>query len=155
MKPLCTHSRKVALSLLISVFSCGGFDGPSVLEKKDFLSDIKTAERLTIYRCALINGENLGESSANDPLIALLAASASATNTVGDVLSLGADRRYFTTKDRDTCIQSILAVPCGSQWIAELTIAEHQYCSPDRASLWQNQHPGQGEWSTPAGGPSF
>jgi hypothetical protein len=146
-------------SLLISIFlgilsSCtilGGIEGPDVVEKRDFESSKKNALSFYMGKCNMFK-EDL--SSINDTIY-MYGIFASG---IGDSLSFGTEDRYYSKKDVETCVNALYLAPCSGPdepLMFHYYIADILYCDLDRASLWQNQHFGQGEWSGPIDGPSL
>lgn len=146
-------ARVLALTALCASFVCGGFDGSDVVEVKDFEADLRRAEQATILRCVREVEGDAAAQALGSALGTGLAAGFYGLGKALDKVSLGASERYVTARDRDLCVQAVLTVPCSRDWNISLGLSKALYCHPVRASLWQAQHPGQGEWSTPTGGP--
>ncbi|WCL48659.1 hypothetical protein [Leptospira sp. GIMC2001] len=124
---------------ILLIIGCGGINGNDTVDLKDFKDDRDNALQLTIIRCLRIEPEK--EDTSVNILIFLPTALGNSTQELDKSIGY----KYITSKDRDYCINSILTIPCDENLFLSIIIVLDQLCQPKRASIWQNQHFGEGE----------
>lgn len=141
----------VVISLLSG--ACAGVNGGEVITREEFEDRRILAVAVTTERCSNEVGIGTQDKGAMVVLAESLRLGSQSLMSVQFPKDLG--QSYVTDEDANLCVISILALPCSDDWIGDMLLANTLYCNPKRASLWQNQHFGQGEWSVPEGGPRF
>jgi len=143
----------VAILLLTLISSCAGTGGDEVVTRAEFEDRRFLAVFATFERCSY----DLDLTTQQQNSWALFVESLHSGNEAFLSLQFPKDlaESYVTEKDANLCVMSLLSIPCNGDLLEGLALADTLHCNPARASLWQSQHLGQGEWSGPEGGPTF
>lgn len=138
---------------LMLLSSCAGANGDEVVTRAEFEDRRFLAIFATFERCSY----DLDPTTRQQNSWVLFVESLRSGNNAFLSLQFPKDlaESYVTEKDANLCVISLLSIPCNDELIEGLALADTLHCNPARASLWQNQHLGQGEWSLPEGGPTF
>ncbi|AOP34844.1 hypothetical protein A0128_13900 [Leptospira tipperaryensis] len=125
------------LSPLLLILYCAGIGGDQIGGNEDFKERFETTLKSKLLTC------NILDSSLSNYSILLT------KNSSTNPLSFLGPSSYYTQKDIDFCLKSLISTPCGSniqEFLLNHTLNTLMFCRPDKACLFDKNHFGQGMW---------